>query len=284
MESPRMSTLTQQQQDTVVVRQSTRICDYIQAHGIENETQRGSLLALIESWEKFSVDMTWDDLLEERLRSKPGLFDFTPEPKTEEKPSPAAKEIIEATTGLYKTEIKAINISQPDAMTCQSACIGMATGNSNVAAIRSELDAQGVAGDPAIMANMLRKRLGDRYIYNGKASLEDMKGWLRAGEFLIIHTFLTPSGHVISLDGLKDVAGSEDFFDVKDPWSEFGTASFSYDNPNVSFYDGFYSARLIYAAAVKAFTFEQAINTYRSGELDSNFKGAWVHRCAPGKA
>jgi hypothetical protein len=283
MGGPGLSALTQQQQDTVCLRQSARILEYSLAHGIENEVQRGAYLALLEAWEKFSLDMKWDELLEERLRSKPGLFDFTPVSKVEAKPKPVSKDIIEATTGLYKTEIKAINISQPDAMTCQSACIGMATNNSNVAAIRSELDAQGVAGDPAVMGNMLRKRLGDRYIYSGKASLEDMKGWLRDGEFLIIHTFLTPSGHVISLDGLKDVAGSEDFFDAKDPWSEFNTATFSYDNPSVSFYDGFYSARLIYAAAVKAFTFDQAINTYRSGELDSNFNGAWVHRCLPGK-
>lgn len=279
-----MDSLTQQQKDTVCIRQAARILEYSSAHGFQNEVQRAAYLGFIEIWEKLSVDQKWDEVLEGRLRGKtPSLFDFSPNPKAEQKSKPASKDVVEATTGIYKTKIKTLNISQPDALTCQSASICMAIGENNVAAIRSELDSLGVAGDPAVMGQILKKRLGDRYIYNGKASLEDMKGWLKAGEFLIIHTFLTPSGHVISLDGLKDVAGSEDFFDAKDPWSEFSTTSFSYDNPSVSFYDGFYSARLIYAAAVKAFSFNEAVATYKSGELDSNFKGAWVHRCLLGK-
>lgn len=279
-----MSAYTQQQQDTVCLRQAGRVLEYLSAHGIQNQTQREALIGLLEIWEKLSLDRTWDAVLEDRLKAKkPSLFDFSPVPKAESKTKPADKAIVEATTGLYKTKIKAINISQPDALTCQSASIGMATNNSNVAAIRDELDNLGVAGDPAVMGIILKKRLGDRYIYSGKASLEEMKTWLKAGEFLIIHTFLTPSGHVISLDGLKDVVGSEDFFDVKDPWSQFSETTFSYSNANVSFYDGFYSARLIYAAAVKAFSFDQAFAAYKSGALDSNEKGAWVHRCLPGK-
>jgi hypothetical protein len=79
------------------------------------------------------------------------------------------------------------------------------------------------------------------------------------------------------------VEGSGDFFDTKDPWSEFDAGSFSYNNPSVSFYDGYYSARLIYAAAVRAFTFDQARQAYSSGALDSNEKGAWVHRILPKK-
>jgi hypothetical protein len=278
-----MSSLTAQQQNTVLIRQSSRIIEYLQGHGIEDDVQREALLRLIETWDKLSPDGVWDDVLESKLRSRPGLFDFAPAPKAEAKAKPAPKAIVEATTEIYKTQIKAINISQPDALTCQSACIGMATGDNNIAGIRAELDSMGTAGDPAVMGNILRERLGDRYIYNGKASLEDMKKWLKAGEFLIIHTFLTPSGHVIAEDGLKDVLGPEDFFDVKDPWSEFNAATFSYSNPNVSFYDGFYSARLIYAAAVRAFNFDQAITAYKSGALDSNEPGAWVHRCLPGK-
>lgn len=279
-----MSAYTQQQQDTVCLRQAGRVLEYLSAHGIQNQTQREALIGLLEIWEKLSLDRTWDAVLEDRLKAKtPSLFDFTPAPKSESKAKPANKEIVEATVHLYKTQIKAINLSQPDALTCQSAAIGMATGNKDIAGVRRKLDSMGVAGDPAVMGHLLREKLGDRYIYSGKASLEDMKTWLKAGEFLIIHTFLTPSGHVISLDGLKDVVGSEDFFDVKDSWSEFSTATFSYNNPNVSFYDGFYSARLIYAAAVKAFSFDQAIAAYKSGALDSNEKGAWVHRCLPGK-
>lgn len=279
-----MTTLTQAQKDIALVRMTRRISDFFQSSGIQNQVQREAALRLIETWDRLSPDGIWDDVLQSKLAAREGVLDFSPAPKTEPKAKPASTEIVGATVQIYKTSIQSINISQPDAMTCQSACIGMAVGNKNVAAIRAELDSMGVAGDPAVMGNVLRDAIGDRYIYNGKASLEDMKQWLRNGEFLIIHTFFTPSGHVIALDGLKDVAGSDDFFDVKDPWSEFCASTFHYDNPSVSFYDGFYSARLIYAAAVKAFTFDQAVSIYKSGELDSNAKGAWVHRCLPGKA
>lgn len=259
----------------VLIRHASNIVDYLSKNGVKTVEQEKALLFFAEGWDKLRADGEWDAELEARLRKRTGLWN--------KKEKPANPEIVKATQQIYKTEIKAINLSQPDAMTCQSACIGMATEDSSVLGIRAKLDEIGTAGDPAVMGIVLKQKIGDRYQYNGKASLEDMKKYLRDGEFLIIHTFFTPSGHVIALDGLKDVEGSGDFFDVKDPWSEFDGGSFSYNNPAVSFYDGYYSARLIYAAAVRAFTFDQARQAYASGALDSSEKGAWVHRILPKK-
>lgn len=278
-----MSALTPEQQNIVLIRHSRKIVDHLQAHGIKNEQQRIALIALAEGWDKLSLNGEWDAVLEAKLRSRPELFDFSPAPKVEAKNKPAPNALVEATTKIYKTEIKAINISQPDASTCQSACVGMATGNSDVMGIRQKLLSLGNPGDPNVMAILLREALGDRYKYNGKASIDQMQQYLKDGEFLIIHCFFTPSGHVISLDGLKDVVGANDYFDAKDPWSEFSSASFTYDNPNVNFYDGFYSSRLIYSAAVVAFSFQQAIDCYRSGKYDSTLEGAYCHRILPAK-
>jgi hypothetical protein len=275
--------------DRALIKHFNNIGQYLRANGITDEVQRLTLIRAAESWDKLSVDGTLDAELKSRLLVRPALWgqDATQKEKAtgeeKKKAKPANPEVVASTQQIYKTEIKAINISQPDAMTCQSACIGMATGDSNVPGIRARLDELGTAGDPAVMGIVLKEKVGDRYQYNGKASLEEMKKYLRDGEFLIIHTFFTPSGHVISLDGLKDVQGSEDFFDAKDPWSEFSASSFAYNNSSVSFYDGYYSSRLIYAAAVHAFTFEQAFSTYKAGTMDSNEKGAWVHRILPEK-
>jgi hypothetical protein len=200
------------------------------------------------------------------------------------KPAPAA--VVAATQDFYKTQVTARNLSQPDGSTCQSACIDMATNRSDIMATRNRLIALGGprgAGDPAVMGIVLKERLGDRYAYNGNASINDMIGWLKNGEFLILHTFLTPSGHVIASDGVKDVQGSSDYFDAKDPWSEFDATSFSYNKPSINFYDGFYSARLIYAVAVAAYSFEEAISTYQSGAFNPEQGGAWIHRVLPAK-
>jgi len=275
--------MSQQVRDLALVRHLRRISDYIQGLGIENPQQRKALTVLAEAWDGLSPDGQWDAVLEAKLRTRPALFaDDAPAPKIEPKPKPASSAVVEATTQIYKSSAKQLNVSQPDELTCQSACIAMAVGTTDVAKIRRELTQMGVAGDPNVMGVVLRDYLGNRYRYNGKASLEDMKRWLRAGEFLIIHAYFTPSGHVIGLDGLSDAPGTTaDRFDVADPWSEFDGPSFSYNNPSVQFYDGYYSARLIYAAAVVAFSFAEARATYASGALDSNQPGAWVHRILP---
>lgn len=167
---------------------------------------------------------------------------------------------------------------QPNNYTCQSACIAMATGG-DIAQIRTELVQRGEAGDPANMGVLLRRRLGDRYSYNGNASLLDARSALENGAFCIVHSWLTGSGHVIGLDGVEE-DGSSYRFNVKDPWSEFDFASWSYPGTALG-YDGFYSSRGIYAACVAGQSRSDAAAIYRRGELDSSKGGMWLHVVKP---
>jgi putative chitinase len=175
----------------------------------------------------------------------------------------------------WVTQVKALNISQPDESTCQAACIAMAVGDRDVAKIRRNLQARGKAGDPAVMAAVIRT-YGRPYRYEGNASLARCYEWLKQGEFLITHGWFTRSGHVICLDGLKRVADSY-VLDVKDPWSEFNVQTWRYDLGS-RFYDGFYSDLLIYATCVASSSVGHAQQLYQSGRVDVNRGGMWVHR------
>jgi lysozyme len=175
----------------------------------------------------------------------------------------------------WVTQIKALNLSQPDAFTCQSASIGMGVGDRDVAGIRRKLVARGTAGDPAVMAAVIRT-YGRPYRYESNASLAKCREWLKNGEFLITHGWFTGSGHVICLDGLQR-ASSAYRFDVKDPWSEFNAASWRYDLGG-KFFDGFYSELLIYATCVASTSVGTAQSIYRQGRVDANRGGMWVHR------
>jgi hypothetical protein len=183
-------------------------------------------------------------------------------------PSPAERK-------RWVTEIKALNLSQPDASTCQAACIGMAVGDRDIAGIRRRLAARGTAGDPGVMAAVIRE-YGRPCKYESNASLAKCCEWLKAGEFLITHGWFTGSGHVICLDGLKD-AGDNYVFDVKDPWSEFNTVTWRYDLGS-QFFDGFYSDLLVYATCVAGTSAGTARSTYNRGKVDVNRGGMWVHR------
>jgi lysozyme len=174
------------------------------------------------------------------------------------------------------TKIRALNLSQPDASTCQAACIGMAVGDSNILGIRRKLLAKGDAGNPAVMAAIIRE-FGRPYRYEGDASLSEVYEWLKNGEFLITHGWFTGSGHVICLDGLKKVSEGEYSLDVKDPWSEFNAPAWRYDK-STKFYDGFYSDACIYAACVAGTSVSNARSVYQSGKVDPNRGGMWVHR------
>jgi hypothetical protein len=175
------------------------------------------------------------------------------------------------------TQIKAINLSQPDASTCQAACIGMAVGDRDVMGIRRRLLARGNAGSTTVMASVIRE-YGRTCVLDEDASLAKCYQWLKAGEFLITHGWFTSSGHVICLDGLK--AASEPgryVFDVKDPWSEFNVQTWRYDlGPR--FFDGFYSDLLIYATCVAGTSAASAQATYRQGRVDAYKGGMWVYR------
>ena len=187
-----------------------------------------------------------------------------------------------AASGVF--QVDSLKVSQPDASTCQSACIAMAIGSTDVLGIRAALDGRAatvgsIAGDPNVMAWYLNRKLGDRYIFDDNASMSEMREWLRNGEFLITHGWFTGSGHVIALDGIQ-IEQLAYKFDVSDPWSEFSFGSWSYNNPSVQFYDGYYSALGIYAACVAGQSVNDAIRIYDGGNgtYDSNKKGAWVHR------
>lgn len=176
---------------------------------------------------------------------------------------------------VWVTKIKALNLSQPDASTCQATCIGMAVGDSNVRKIRSNLLAQGEAGDPAVMARVIRT-YGRPYKYENNATLSQVYEWLKVGEFLITHGWFTGSGHVICFDGLK-ISSGRYALNVKDPWSEFSASSWSYDSGS-KFFDGFYGDRLIYATCVAGASSADARRIYNSGTVDTSKAGMWVHR------
>lgn len=181
----------------------------------------------------------------------------------------------------WRAAVQALNLSQPDAVTCQAACIGMAVGDRDIAGIRRKLEVIGTAGDPGVMAQVIRG-YGVPYRYEGNACLAEVREWLQAGELLITHGWFTGSGHVICLDGLRKVARSATSYDVnvKDPWSEFDGPTWSYRS-DAKFYDGFYSELIIYAACVAGASRDDAARLYRAGEVDAGLRGMWVHRFQP---
>jgi len=179
----------------------------------------------------------------------------------------------------WGTKVRALNLSQPDGSTCQSACIAMSIGSKEIYDIRSQLLKLGDAGHPSNMGQILRRYKGKKYIYDESASINDMVRYLKDGEFLITHGWFTDSGHVIALDGVKTGKGQTSF-NVKDPWSEFNGPTWSYNKPSVNFFDGFYSDRIIYAACVVGTSRWDAARCY-SEKVQPDIGRAWVHRILP---
>ena len=172
---------------------------------------------------------------------------------------------------------------QPDAFTCQSTCVAMALGRTDIMAVRQQLEAIGQPGDPATMGKYITDNLSlpSTYQFEDNASLSQVRDWLKAGEFLIIHGWFTGSGHVIAIDGVEiDSSNLSYRFSVRDPWSEFDFNHWSYDSNSVGFH-GFYSSYGIYAACVAGQSKNDAADIYDRGELDANRGGAWVHRIRP---
>lgn len=168
-------------------------------------------------------------------------------------------------------------IPQPDAFTCQSACIAMATKRDDtVMQVRKELLSHGTPGDPHVMGIILERECPGHYHFEDNASLNDAREWLKKGAFLICHTYLSRSGHVISLNGVEiDPKNMSYRFHVLDPYAEFQAKSWSYNS--AMGYDGYYSSYLIYATAVAGQSYWDAERIYRRGELDSSKKGMWLH-------
>lgn len=196
-------------------------------------------------------------------------------------PRPApTQEAVKSQAQVWRTKVAALNLSQPDAQTCQAACIAMAVADRDIIGIRSKLKAKGVAGDPAVMAAVIKTYSKVSYVYDGNASLEKCITWLKAGELLITHGWFTRSGHVLLLDGLQERPDGSVLFDVKDPWSEFDGPSWSYKS-NARFFDGYYSDRIIYAACVAGSSVSNAAQIYKTGAVDRKRAGMWVHRIKP---
>jgi hypothetical protein len=178
----------------------------------------------------------------------------------------------------WHTKVNALNLSQPDAYTCQSACIAMAIRDPNILGIRKRLIGMGTAGDPAVMGRVIRS-FGCKYVYESNATLANAISYLKQGEFLITHGWFTGSGHVICLDGVKDHSG-QIAFNVKDPWSEFDGPSWSYKKTS-KFYDGYYSDKIIYAACVAGTSRNNAAYVYNHDPVNYQLPGMWIHRILP---
>jgi len=178
----------------------------------------------------------------------------------------------------WNTKINALNLSQPDPSTCQSACIAMAIQDPNILGIRKRLISMGQAGDPMVMGRVIRS-FGCKYIYESDATLAKVVNYLKQGEFLVTHGWFTGSGHVICLDGVKDQSGQISF-NVKDPWSEFDGPSWSYKKTS-KFYDGYYSDKIIYAACVAGNSRNDAAYIYNHDAVNYQLPRMWVHRFLP---
>ena len=164
-------------------------------------------------------------------------------------------------------------VPQPDEYTCQSACIAMMVGSTDVMGIRRSLleacTADSQPGSPYIMGNYLDKRVKE-YCFHSAASVIDMVNWLSEGFTLITHGYFT-NGHVIVVNNHIN-----DCFVVDDPYGEFDAPSWTYTG-NKHGDDVPYSERLIYSACVASGGKSEAASIYNGGGIDRGFGNAWVH-------
>lgn len=167
-------------------------------------------------------------------------------------------------------------VEQPDAVTCQSACIAKILGTTDVDGIRADLESMGEPGDPAVMGNYIHDRV-QSYKFLSTGSLIDAKEALDDGCVVITHGWFTNSGHVICLVGHEPDPRTLSYrFIVDDPWHEFSFSDASYiggtSGNNVR-----YSSYGIYAYCVASSSFDHAAEIYGQRVLLSSEKGAWLH-------
>ena len=153
-------------------------------------------------------------------------------------------------------------------------------GKKSIGGIRASLLQYGNPGDPGNIGDEIRSLIDPTlYEYNDKASISDMRRHLNAGCVLIVHGYLSNSGHVFVLDGRKD-----GLFDVVDVFEEFDAASWTYPkywSPFRKAYNGYYSELLVYATCVAGQSFGDAEAIYRRGRMDPLEKAAWLHIIKP---
>jgi hypothetical protein len=166
-------------------------------------------------------------------------------------------------------------VEQPNALTCQSACIAKVLGTRDVQGIRHALESMGAPGDPAVMGQYLKSRV-QSYKFLSTGSLIDAKEALDEGFVIITHGWFTRSGHVISLVGHEPDPKTLSYrFIVDDPWAEFSFPTAHYtpkSGNNIR-----YSSYGMYAYCVASSSYENAAALYSKGVLLSSEKGAWLH-------
>lgn len=194
-------------------------------------------------------------------------------------PAPTREERQES----FRSMVRLTNLEQPDESTCQSAVIAMLCGDneSQIYPIRRRLQAMGAAGDPNVMARLLRERLGERYRLVTTANLAEVVGWLQQGYAIGTHGWHTGAGHVVLLDGVDiEPTGLCPRFSVKDPWGEFVGESWSF-RAGVRFYDGEISSLLAYCLFVLNHGVRHSRHAYRSGDFSLSERGMICHLVEP---
>ena len=171
---------------------------------------------------------------------------------------------------------KTIYVRQPNNQFCQSACIAMALGTTDVNSIREELVANGVAGDPAVMGNYLRPH-AKSYKFLTSGSLNDAKQALDEGCVVISHGWFTRWGHVVVLIGHEaDPATLSSRFIVHDPWAEYNFPKGDHDDDKSG--EGvLYSSYGMYATCVASADYDHSRDLYSQKKLNANEQNAWLH-------
>lgn len=172
--------------------------------------------------------------------------------------------------------------TQPNLFDCQATSIHIVTGGKkSIGAIRASLLEYGDPGEPGNIGDEICSLINPKlYEYKDNASIADMRRYLNEGCVLIVHGYLSNSGHVFVLDGRKD-----GLFDVVDVFEEFDAATWSYPKYWSNFrkaYNGYYSELLIYATCVAGGSFADAEEIYRRGRIDDRLGNAWLHIIKPG--
>lgn len=173
-------------------------------------------------------------------------------------------------------------VPQPNINLCQSACIAMALGTTDVFGIRSDLEAiaasQGaeLTGDPSVMGEYLTSRVSS-YNFLLEGSLNDAKEALHNGCIVISHGWFTRPGHVILLFGYEpDMKTLSYRFIVHDPNGEYDFPRGVYDT-STSGANMRYSSYGVYATCVASLDYDHARAIYSEKRLDSNLQNAWLH-------
>lgn len=166
---------------------------------------------------------------------------------------------------------------QPNAWTCQSACVAqmLGLGEDEVNKVRFDLEQLGQPGDPYIMGKYLKDRV-PYYNFREDASINDLTSLMRQGYKCITHGWFTPSGHVISVMGVApDHKTLGKTFLVDDPWQEFDFPSGEYTDRTGN--NVFYSSYGIYAYCVAGSSYDHARQIYKQGKLNSAEPNMWLH-------